>query len=256
MIAPSLLLHHVPTQLRDPLLDEYRGLISNFLEEQWRSAGIDAGRFCEVSYTILDGATQGGRYAAAPSKPPNFPEACRALESRPPTPTGDRSLRIMIPRSLPPIYEIRNNRDVGHVGGDVRPNKMDAQYVVGSCTFVLTEFIRVFHNCTIAEAQIAVDALVERKTPLIWTFDGGKRVLDGQLSASEKVLLLIASEPGWVDINSLFRWCKYTNLSMFKSKVLADLDRDLAIEYDRSLQRCMLTPLGAKRAAQLISSRT
>jgi hypothetical protein len=177
LIQLGQLLSGVPSGLRDPLIEEFRGLSAALLEEKWKAAGIDAGRFCEVAYTILSGALS-GTFAKQPEKPAKFPEACKALENKPPIAIGDRSLRIMLPRTLPPIYEVRNNRNIGHVGGDVVSNKMDATYVVSSCTFVLAELIRVFHNCSVADAQASVDALVERKTPLVWDFGDGKRVLE------------------------------------------------------------------------------
>ncbi len=134
-------------------------------------------------------------------------------------------------------------------------NKMDATYVVSSCTFVLAELIRVFHNCSTADAQASVDALVERKTPLIWDFGGGKRVLDGGMQVGDKVLVLLYPEPDWVRVGSLFDWTKYSNPSMFRSSVLSKLDASLLIEFDRKADRCKLTPLGVKEAESRLLGR-
>ena len=246
MIPASQLLAGIPAGLRDPLLDEFKGLATALLEEKWKAAGIDAGRFCEVAYTILDGALSGS-FAPAASKPSDFPGSCRALESRAPVVVGDRSLRVMLPRALPPIYEVRNSRNIGHVGGDVDSNKMDATYVVAACTFVLAELIRVFHKCSITEAQESVDALVERKTPLVWDFGGGKRVLDASMLVADKVLVLLYPEPGWVGSRQLCDWTKYSNYSVFRSNVLLKLDNDLLIEYDVTEERCKISPLGLQR---------
>jgi hypothetical protein len=245
LIPLAQLLSGIPSGLRDPLIEEFRGLSAALLEEKWKAAGIDAGRFCEVAYTILEGALS-GTFPQQPKKPTNFPEACKALESKSAVAVGDRSIRIMLPRALPPIYEIRNNRNIGHVGGDVVSNKMDATYVVSSCTFVLAELIRVFHNCSVSDAQASVDALVERKTPLIWDFGKGKRVLDRTMQVSDKVLVLLYPEPDWIDVASLFDWTKYSNASMFRSSVLSKLDNSLLIEFDRKADCCKLTPLGVK----------
>ena len=128
----------------------------------------------------LGGVCSRALHASSPSKPRDMVAACRALEQTPPNATrvGDRSLRILIPRVLLPLYEIRNNRGVGHVGGDVDPNFLDATAVYGMTSWVLAELIRVFHNVTTKEAQQTVDALVERKHPLVWQVEGIKRVLD------------------------------------------------------------------------------
>lgn len=45
-------------------------------------------------------------------------DACERLEQAPAS-KFPRSVRIQIPRVLIAFYEIRNNRGVGHVGGDV-----------------------------------------------------------------------------------------------------------------------------------------
>jgi hypothetical protein len=131
---------------------------------------------------------------------------------------------------------------------------MDATFVVSSCTFVLAELIRVFHNCSVNEAQASVDALVERKSPLIWDYGAGKRVLDRKMPVGDKVLLLLYSEADWVSAESLFSWTKYSELSKFRSRVLSKLDDELLLEFDVKSDRCVLTPLGIKDAeTRLIS---
>src|ERR1700683_4834624 len=112
--------------LRTALLAEYNSILQNFTEQRWTPAELSGGQFCEIVYTILDGFAKKS-YAAAPSKPKNFLEACKKLESNTGVP---RSFQILIPRLLPPLYEIRNNRNVGHVGGDVDPNFMDSSTVL------------------------------------------------------------------------------------------------------------------------------
>jgi len=143
----------IPPSVRNPLLAEYRTIVEKYLERNWRASELAGGRFCEIVYTILEGHA-GGTYAAAPSKPSNFPAACRALENNSGEP---RSFQILIPRVLPPLYEVRNNRDVGHVGGDVDPNATDAAYVYSSASWVMAELVRVLHNLPVAEAQQLVD---------------------------------------------------------------------------------------------------
>ena len=66
------------------------------------------------------------------------------------------------------FYEIRNNRGVGHVGGDVDPNHMDAEAVQTMAGWAMAELVRIFHGVKTEEAQETVDALVERKSPIIW----------------------------------------------------------------------------------------
>lgn len=249
MIDASKLLSSVPSALRDPLIDEYRGLVVAYTEGRWKLSALDAGRFCEVVYTIADGALRGA-FASGPEKPSRFPDACKALESRPPIGVGDRSLRVLIPRILPGMYDIRNNRNVGHVGGDVVANKMDAAYLREAATWVLAELVRVFHDVSTAEAQESVDALVERQHPLIWEHDGVKRVLAPSMRAKERLLVLLHSSSGGSALKELKAWLKYG--PKFIERVVRPLSDELMIELTRDGTHAVITPLGVKRVENVI----
>src|SRR5262245_16799160 len=108
----------VPKGLRAPLLEEFNKLARHYRESRWEPSELNGGKLCEIVYSILKGYV-GGSFPASPSKPSNMVDACRALETASPFP---RAIRIQIPRMLVALYEIRNNRNVGHVGADVDPN--------------------------------------------------------------------------------------------------------------------------------------
>jgi hypothetical protein len=169
VIDPSRVLAALPQALREELLDSYQKIMSNYLERRWEPSELNGGKFCEVVYSIVDGTLK-GNFPAKGGKPNNMLAACQALEKQPADPNrvGDRSLRVLIPRLLPVLYEIRNNRGVGHVGGDVDPNHMDAEAVQAMASWAMAELVRIFHGVKTDEAQETVDALVERKSPLIW----------------------------------------------------------------------------------------
>ena len=177
MIEAAKLLVGLPGGIRDPLLKHYREIVTNFSERRWEPSELNGGKFCETVCAVVEGALT-GRFPAKPSKPRDMVLACRAFENFPAAPArvGDRSLRILIPRVILPLYEIRNNRGVGHIGGDVDPNFLDATAVHGLASWVLAELVRIFHGVPIQEAQEAVDALAERKVPLIWQIGDMKRV--------------------------------------------------------------------------------
>lgn len=135
MVTPEQALRSLPDGLRKPLLEEFTNMVNNYMENRWSPSELSGGRFCEIVYTILAGHASGS-YSARPSKPQNFVAACRQLENNTGVP---RSFQILIPRILPALYEIRNNRGVGHVGGDVDPNFMDATAVVSMASWVVAE---------------------------------------------------------------------------------------------------------------------
>jgi hypothetical protein len=253
MIDPARVLMGLPAGLRGPLLRTYQEIVANYAEHRWEPSELNGGKFSEVTYSILLGSIKGA-FPAKPAKPKNMIQACRALENEAPSATriGDRSLRILIPRMLLALYEIRNNRGVGHVGGDVDPNFLDATAVYEMASWVLAELVRIFHGVTTKEAQETVDALIERKDPLIWQVADVKRVLDPSMSNRDQTLLLLHQHPTWVSEKNLVRWVEYSNSTVFREKVLGPLHKARLIEHDRSGGRARISPLGAREVEDRI----
>jgi hypothetical protein len=247
MLAVSKALSAVPAGLRTPLLSEYDSLVTNYSEQKWTAAELSGGKFCEIVYTILDGYAKTA-YTAKPSKPANFVEACRRLESNSSVP---RSFQILIPRLLPPLYEIRNNRNVGHVGGDVDPNHMDAATVLAIAAWVMAELVRVFHATTVQQAQEIVDSIVERPVPLIWQSGQVKRVLDPKLKLREQVLVLIGSCAGPVDVTSLQTWTECKSKTYF-NRVIGALHKSRLVEASDG-KTVRLLPPGTAAVSQIIA---
>lgn len=97
-----------------------------------------------------------------------------------------------------------------------------------------------------------VDALADRNMPLVWDFGEGKRVLSTKISYSDATLSLLYSCPGWVNTKDLIEWSRYSSASLYKSNVLKKLDRELMIVYDKTNERCQITPLGASRVETIL----
>jgi hypothetical protein len=245
MLASNAL-SSIPAGLRDPLIAEYNCIMQNYMERRWSPSELSGGRFCEIVYTILDGMGN-NNYPLSPSKPSNMVDACRALENHSSLP---RSLRILIPRILPSLYEIRNNRGVGHVGGDVDPNHMDCNVVIGICTWIMAELIRVLHSVTTQEAQKLVDTIVELRTPLVWEKNSVKRVLDPNLSIKDQALILLASQTEELPADTLMSWLDYTNKQYF-IKLLNQLHKTRYIEFDRVKKTILILPPGSKYVSKI-----
>jgi len=253
MLDSSNVLVGIPPGLRNPLLRSYQEIGTNFAEHRWEPSELNGGKFCEVVHTIIAGALQGA-YPTKPSKPANMVDACRALEKAKPDPqrVGDRSLRILIPRVLVALYEIRNNRGVGHTGGDVDPNFMDATAVYGMASWTLAELVRVFHGISTDEAQETADVLVERKLTLVWQIGGTRRVQDPKMKKGEQALVLLYSKPGWVSEQDLYRWVEYSSESTFRDNILRPFHQERLIEYEEEEHRARISPLGSRRVEEEI----
>jgi hypothetical protein len=239
----------IPDGLRTPLLAEFSQIVSNFQERRWTAAELSGGRFCEIVYTILIGHSRAA-YDASPAKPANFVDACRKLEGNAHVP---RSFQILIPRLLPALYEIRNNRNVGHVGGDVNPDFMDSSAVLSMASWILAELVRVFHSINTADAQAVVTELSERRLPLVWQSGDIRRVLDPSLPLRSQVLLLLASSSGKVQAKDLLKWTGYKGKPYF-TRLLRQLHNARLIEFDEAGGDVELLPPGSEEAAEIVAS--
>jgi hypothetical protein len=250
MIAASAALSAIPSGLRDPLLTEYRTIVQNFLEQRWLPSELHGGRFSETVYTILDGQAKKS-YAAAPAKPTNFVEACRALEKNK-LAHVPHSFQILIPRMLPALYDVRNNRNVGHVGGDVDSNHMDAVAILSMSNWIMGEIVRVYHNLTTAQAQQLVDALVEVRLPAVWTGDDGvKRVLETSLKLNEQILLLAAVSVPDVTAPQLIEWIEQGD-DKYVMRTIRALHKRRLIEFTEKTGKVRILPPGTKAVEELI----
>lgn len=213
-------LHGIPDGLRVELLGVYTALLRNFREGNWEGCVLGGGKVCEIVFSIVKGKVD-GTFPDRARKPANMVAACQELERS----GGNvgRGLRIQIPRVILAVYEIRNNRGGGHVGGEVDSNHMDATLVVAATKWMLAELVRALHALTPVQARQVVDAIVDRELPMIWEVDGRKRVLAAHLSAEEKALLLLYTSNAPMLREVLRTWTGYANQSRFGSDILQPL---------------------------------
>jgi hypothetical protein len=169
-------------------------------------------------------------------------DACHAPEQA--SSGYPRSVRIQIPRMLIALYEVRNNRGVGHVGGDVNPNHMDATCVLQMSKWILSELVRLFHDVDTQTATDAVESIVERVVPIVWKVDGKLRVLDTSLSMKEKTLVVLYRHAGSVAELDLFSWVEHSNASVYRRDVLRKCHKEKLIEYDQASRMITLSPKG------------
>jgi hypothetical protein len=217
----------------------------------WDASGLSAGKFCEATLRFLQKHLTGTNVAFG-THIPNFPDECRKLVGLPAT-SGHESLRIIVPRALVFLYTLRGKRGIGHVGGDVEANEIDAATILRTCDWVVCELVRVFHSLSLEEAQTLVDGLAQRTIPDIWSVAGKKRVLRDGLSFKQQVLLLLYHDTeSAVVAEDLLAWTEYSNPSVFKRDVLKPLHRTRLIEYDPDTDLVYLSPTGSAEVEQSV----
>lgn len=252
-LAPEAAFSVLPDPLRRDLLDAFNEIVKNYREHRWEPSELNGGKLCEAVYTICKGWLEGGNYPQRAEKPNRFPETCWAMMNTYQQVPNSRSARILIPRMMMGLYDIRNNRGVGHAGAEVDPNKMDATAVLYTAKWLVAELVRLLHTLTTEEATAIVDGLIEREVAWVWTHEDTKRVLRQGLTWKQQALVLLLTEAGDVAEADLFRWLEHPRLADFRQKVLNPLHKDRLIEYDKETRSVRLLPPGVTAAEALVA---
>jgi hypothetical protein len=246
LILPSQAFSQLPQQLANDIRGAFAEIVKNFAEGRWEPAELNGGKLCEAVYTACQGIAT-GRMPQAAAKPKDMVGACRTLEKQT---SALRSVRVQIPRMLVALYEIRNSRNVGHVGGEVDPNHMDALCVLQMSKWIVAELVRILHQMPIDDAADLVETLVERDVPLVWKVGSKRRVLDSKMSMPNKTLLLLHGCTGAVAEADLLDWIEHSNASAYRRDVLRRAHKAKLLEYDDSAKTVMISPLGVKHVEE------
>ena len=238
----------LPAALATNLLNAYAEIVTNFAEGRWEPSELNGGKLCEAVYSVIDGYMR-GTYPPRAHKPNNMLDACRKLETL--YPKASRSPRIQIPRMIVALYEIRNNRGVGHTGGDVDPNQMDATAVLYMGKWLMSELVRLLHGLPTDEAAEIVEALVEREIALVWKWGDKRRVLKTGLTLKQQILLLLSSVNEATETD-VVAWLEHKRVGDLRKNVLRPLHAARLIDYDQTTMKLRLLPPGIAEAEALL----
>lgn len=244
----------LPDDLRTALLNALGEIRANYVEGRFEPSELNGGKLCEVVYRVLQWYTDRSRtYQPLGTSIRNFGQAVKQFEGLIDFPD---SIRFHIPQALTFLYTLRNKRGVGHVGGEVNPNHMDAEVIFSVSNWIVAELVRILHRTTTDEAQAVVDWLVERQLPLVWESGETKRVLDPSMSYKDRALVLLYSvHPMEVDEKELRAWCEHPNASNFRRDVLKKAHAARLIEYDPVSKVACITPLGVRYVENLLKAK-
>lgn len=253
-LAPQDALSVLPSALRNDLLNAFNEIVNNYREHRWEPSELNGGKLCEAAYTICKGWLEGGNYPPRADKPSRFPDKCWEMASVYQQVPDSRSARILIPRMMIGLYDVRNNRGVGHAGAEVDPNHMDATAVLYTSKWLVAELVRLLHALTTEEATAVVDSLIQREVAWVWTHGDKKRVLQNGLTWKEQTLLLLLTEANAVDESDLVRWLEHPSLPSFRRDVLKQLHKGRLVEYDVTRRTIRLLPPGVTVAEALVAA--
>lgn len=232
-----------PNELIDSFVDSYIEIKEQLYLEKHEPSELNGGKFVEACARVVEFELT-SQYTPIGTSIKNMVLLLRKFETAP-TSHHD-SFRLHIPRTLLTIYNIRNRRGVGHLGGDVNPNIADATLIATCADWVMAEMYRMFYTSTLEEAQKVVTQLVKRKISLVHDVGQVKRVLAAFLNFKDQTLLFLTSlYPDSSPDADLFNQLEYSNLSAYKIRILKPLHKARMINYSEQGD-CFILPPGLK----------
>lgn len=234
----------IPSTLRSELVETFQRISTNYREGRWELSELNGGKLCEIVYSILYGYVS-GNFPQRSSKPQDMVAACRQLELA--SKSFPRSVRIQIPRMIVALYEVRNNRNVGHVGGEVDPSHMDATLVFYTVKWIVAELVRLFHQVSPSEAAAVVEVLIDRELPSVWRVGAQKRSLQLGIKRRGSMLLLLYGETMPVPEAVLAKWLDVNSVPALRRDVIRPAHKARLIEYSETDRTIVLSPIGVRR---------
>lgn len=243
----SALSTNLPKDVIIALLDEYQNIKQQFFLGKFQPAELNAARFSECILRLIE-FLDIGNYTAF-GKQLDTKKIINRITNNTSLPEG---IRFFIPQLTRVLLDIRNKRNVAHVGGEVNSNYSDSLFVSHSADWILIELIRNYHINSIDEARKIVESINETKLPVIVEVGSFIRVQNTKLKTEQKTLLILYyKQPNKVSDLDLLKWIRYTNTSRYRTEILKALDDQALIHYEKGF--CILLPKGIAYVEKNIS---
>ncbi|MAQ77345.1 hypothetical protein CL684_02365 [Candidatus Campbellbacteria bacterium] len=210
----SRILGTIPEFLENKLTDEFLEIKRLFQMNEFQPSQLNAGRLAEVVLRIFqdllsETITPLGNQISARDK-------TRILNSVENHPTLDPHIRQKSTSIVRLLLDFRNNRDIAHLGG-LNANKIDAYFIMISSNWIYAEFIRVYGNYPIEDAQIMIDKLGVPNYPVIFDIDGDEFIARDNLKSWEEVLVFCSVRERGFDF--LYSKTKDSNKKRFSDTI-------------------------------------
>lgn len=234
------------SNIADKVLESYSEIESNFFVQKWKPSELDAGHFVESLRRLIEFEINSGNYTLFSQKLSNFSDSVLSFYEQ--QSHIHESFRMLIPRILKSIYNIRNKRGVGHIK-DISPNEMDATLILYSVKWILSEIVRLKSSLNINETQNLIDNIVERNVEIVWKTTDFTRILNNKISARNQVLIILYNSSK-KHVDDLREIIEYKNASNFKT-LIKKIHRERFLEF-RANGNCILSPTGRTEAEKVI----
>jgi len=186
-IALTALLPHIPRDIANALQKEFADLESRFARRDWGPAELNAGRFAEAVLRFLEWKESGRQYTPV-GKHLNRQRILKEVRVNSSLPDG---LRFHVSLCSEILMDIRNKRDVAHLGAVVDVDEMDARLLLRLASWVVAEIVREEGNLSARDAQALIDRLSSRNLSLVEEVEGDLVVVATNLPAIQRALVAL-----------------------------------------------------------------
>ncbi len=80
---------------------------------------------------------------------------------------------------------------------EINPDYIDANLVISACSWILAEFVRLYHTSDPKKIVEIINGLVQRKAPFIETHEG-KVFVTKPIDCQSEILLLLLNSPNGI----------------------------------------------------------
>lgn len=213
MASPlAAILPGVPVDITQALEGEFSELESRYARGDWSPASLNGGRFAEALLRYLEWK-QSGAFTPLGAQL-NRNGILNRVENDAALPEG---LRFHVRRCADLLLDVRNKRDIAHLGTTIDVKEMDSRLVMAVSAWSLAEIVREESGLPASEVQSLVDALAVKTLPLVEEVGGDLIVTATDLSAKDRTLVaLYHAFPEPVQVDDLRATVRYANVSRYK----------------------------------------
>ena len=210
----------ISRHVAESLVCSYEKAVAEYRASDLDSSLMAAGRFVENVFRAITFI----RIGKAPSEIKSVAKTIKEIEADMSIP---ESLRVLIPRvAQAMIYDIRSKRGAVHVK-DIDPRQVDAALCVQGASWILAEFLRLYHVDREDEVAAAMVSLMRGHLPFVEVFEGETVVTTKVPCSLELLLLLSKVAPAGLDRRALGQSSRY--LPSTVTRTLSQLQKQIYI---------------------------
>lgn len=200
----------IEPSVAEALLRSYEKLVSEYRKGDPEAALNACGKFVEHVLRAIEFVRTG----KAPAEIKSVAATIKEIEK-----DGNLSepLRLLVPRvASSMMFDVRSKRGAAHVK-EIDPRHTDAALAIQAASWVMSEFVRLYHVGGEREVAEAMASLMRGNIPLIEQF-GDERAITTPIGLDAELLLhLFSAEPTGLDRSELSARVKKQSSTMSKA---------------------------------------